>query len=182
MNVLIWITGLRGLCALGLGVSTIVAADAVRPRVVNFMGLFLLAGGLTALRSHRVDEGARGLDLVAACAEILAGAAVLARFALSSVIPETPVIYLLAVALVVTGALHVTVANRRRERLGAARSWLTVGLGALELALGALLVAAPLERGRPLHALLIVWAILAGSLLVAQAWSMRSSRPGPAEG
>ena len=173
---LMWITLLRGLFALGLGTAFVVEPNSVRPMIVNFMGIFFLAGGLTSLRMRDAEEGARWLVLAAGCVGIVAGAGTLARFALMRAIPETVVVYLLAAAVFVAGALHIAMARWLRRRRGAMRSWLNVVLGTIELTLATLLITSPLERGTTFHVLLTVWAILAGSLLLVQAWSMLTAR------
>ena len=50
-----WITLVRGLLAIGLGVVLIFQPDKTRPMLVNFMGMFWLVSGIISLR-----WGARG--------------------------------------------------------------------------------------------------------------------------
>jgi uncharacterized membrane protein HdeD (DUF308 family) len=59
-----WITLVRGLLAIALGVSLILWPDKARPMLVNFMGMFWLVSGIVSLRWGVHGERARGLSLL----------------------------------------------------------------------------------------------------------------------
>ena len=171
-----WVGIIRGIFALALGAAELVAQDAVRPMVINFLGVFLLTGGIAEIRSPDKDEAPAGLGIAASLAAIVAGACILARFLLLRMGPEVIVVYMLAAALLIAGALHAVVGRHWWDRRGAVRSSLNIALGLVELGLGAVLIASPLERGLPFHGLLTAWAILAGPLLLMKAWASRSEK------
>src|SRR5215211_4807404 len=138
-----WLTALRGLVALTLGVAVAVAGRSTA-RLVTFLALFWLTGGLLTLRfalAIRPRPGFR-LGLAAAIAAVVGAALVLLRDRLSGRIDADLLVGLLGIAAVLTGLLRVLGGFAAEERLG--RRW-TLGaivLGTLEVALGALLLLA----------------------------------------
>ena len=74
-----WITLIRGMLAITLGVALLFWPDKARPILVNFMGMFWLVSGIVSLRWGVHGERARGLSLLAGAAGVLAGVGMLSR-------------------------------------------------------------------------------------------------------
>lgn len=60
-----WITVVRGMLAISLGIALVFQPDKARPGLVSFMGMFWLFSGIVSLRWGVHGERARGLSLLA---------------------------------------------------------------------------------------------------------------------
>ena len=72
-----WITLVRGMLAVTLGVALVYWPDKARPILVNFMGMFWLVSGIVSLRWGVHGERAKGLSLLAGATGVLAGTGML---------------------------------------------------------------------------------------------------------
>jgi uncharacterized membrane protein HdeD (DUF308 family) len=114
-----WLTELRGLVALTLAWPSRWPA-AAPPRLVTFLALFWLTGGLLTLRfalAIRPRPGFR-LGLAAAIAAVVGAVLVLLRDRLSGRIDPDVLIGLLGIAGVLTGLLRILGGFAAEERLG----------------------------------------------------------------
>jgi uncharacterized membrane protein HdeD (DUF308 family) len=142
-----WLTALRGMVALTLALA-IAAAGRSTARLVSFLALFWMTGGLLTLRfalAIRPRAGFR-LGLAAAIAAVVGAGLVLLRDRLSGLVDPEVFVGLLGISGVLMGLLRILGGFAAEERLG--RRWTLGGivLGTLEFALGALLL---LTRGEP---------------------------------
>jgi uncharacterized membrane protein HdeD (DUF308 family) len=132
-----WLTALRGLVALTLALAIGLAGHSTA-RLVTFLALYWMTGGLITLRlafAIRPRRGAR-LGLVAGSAAVMGAVLVLLRDQLSGLVHPDLLISLLGAAAVLTGLLRVLGGFAAERRFG---RWWTLGgivLGALEVALG----------------------------------------------
>ena len=173
VNVGFWITLIRAVLALSLGVALLVQVEKVRPILANFMGIYWLLSGVLSLRWGLQGERSRGLPLLAGVIGVLGGLAMLARTSASRYIAGEIFIFVLGAIIILTGIMHIaggfkTGANRRRER-----SWLGVLLGFFEVVLGVLLIFVPLDQGSRVYYLASVWALLGGLILISDALAAR---------
>jgi uncharacterized membrane protein HdeD (DUF308 family) len=169
-----WLTALRGLVALTLALA-ITAAGRSTARLVTFLALFWMTGGLITLRfalSTRPRPGFR-LGLAAATAAVVGAVLVLLRDRLSGLVDPDLFVGLLGISAVLTGVLRILGGFAAEDRLR--RRWTLGGivLGALEVALGALLLLT-----REVHPALLVpiaaaWGAVSGVLLLAQGLRLR---------
>jgi uncharacterized membrane protein HdeD (DUF308 family) len=132
-----WLTALRGLVALTLALAVAVAGRS-SARLVTFLALFWMTGGLITLRfalAIRPRPGFR-LGLAAATAAVVGAALVLLRDRISGVVDPDVFVGLLGISAVLTGLLRILGGFAAEERLG--RRWTLGGivLGTLELGLG----------------------------------------------
>ena len=70
-----WVTLIRAILALVLGMALIAQPDKARPFLVNFMGMFWLAGGLVGLRADVDDSGVRRWARIAGVIGVFTGIA-----------------------------------------------------------------------------------------------------------
>jgi uncharacterized membrane protein HdeD (DUF308 family) len=169
-----WLTALRGLVALTLALAITVAGRSTA-RLVTFLALFWMTGGLITLRfalAIRPRPGFR-LGLAAAIAAVVGAVLVLLRDRLSGRIEPDVFIGLLGVSAVLTGLLRILGGFAAEERLG--RRWTLGGivLGTLEVALGALLLLTNQVDPGLLVPIAAAWGAVSGILLLAQGLRLR---------
>lgn len=177
-----WITLIRGLLAIALGVALILQPDKAQPMLVNFMGLFWLLSGIVSLRWGVHGERARGLSLLAGVVGVLAGISMLTRRWTTGAENEEILVVSVGFIILLTGLMHVyggfrTGAEHTRL-LGRKRqwSWTSFLLGLFEMVLGFLLVIAPLHLGPGVYVAASVWALVAGVILIGEATRLRRAR------
>lgn len=169
-----WLTALRGLVALALALA-ITVADRRTGRLVTFLALFWLTGGLITLRfalAIRPRPGFR-LGLAAATAAVVGAVLVLVRERLSGLVDPELFVGLLGISAVLTGLLRILGGFAAEERLG--RRWTLGGivLGTLELGLGALLLVTSEVDPDLLVPIGAAWGAVSGILLLAQGLRLR---------
>jgi uncharacterized membrane protein HdeD (DUF308 family) len=169
-----WLTTLRGLVALALALAITVAGRSTA-RLVTFLALFWMTGGLITLRfalAIRPRPGFR-LGLAAATAAVVGAALVLLRDRISGVVDPDVFVGLLGISAVLTGLLRILGGFAAEERLG--RRWTLGGivLGTLELGLGALLLLTSEVDPRLLVPIVVAWGAVSGILLLAQGLRLR---------
>jgi len=169
-----WLTTLRGIVALTLALAITVGGRNTG-RLVTFLALFWMTGGLITLRfalAIRPRPGFR-LGLAAATAAVVGAVLVLLRDRLSGVVDPDVFVRLLGISAVLTGLLRILGGFAAEERLG--RRWTLGGivLGTLELALGALLLLTSEVDPDLLVPIGAAWGTVSGILLLAQGLRLR---------
>ena len=169
-----WLTALRGLVALALALA-ITVAGRTTGRLITFLALFWMTGGLITLRfalAIRPRPGFR-LGLAAAIAAVVGAVLVLLRDRISGVVDPDVFVGLLGISAVLTGLLRILGGFAAEERVG--RRWTLGGiaLGTLELALGALLLLTREVDPDLLVPMGAAWAAVSGILLLAQGLRLR---------
>lgn len=169
-----WITLVRSVLALALGLALIIHPDKSRPMLINFIGMFWLAAGIMSLRWGTSGERARRVSVVVGIVGIVAGVLVLARFLLSQLVGEAPIVLLIGVIVVLTGLVHVfegfrTGTDRQRQR-----SWISTLLGVFEIVLGVVVLLWRDDFGPLFYAVVVSWAFLAAFVLFREALRQRS--------
>lgn len=169
-----WLTAGRGLVALALALA-ITVAGRTTGRLITFLALFWMTGGLITLRfalAIRPRPGFR-LGLAAAIAAVVGAVLVLLRDRLSGVVDPDVFVGLLGISAVLTGLLRILGGFAAEERVG--RRWTLGGiaLGTLEFALGALLLVTSEVDPDLLVPIGAAWAAVSGILLLAQGLRLR---------
>ncbi len=172
-KIIVFVTLLRGLFALTLGIALIFQQDKTRPILANFMGMYWLASGVVSLRFGASGRRARGLPLLAGVVGVFAGMSMLGRSVTGEYIAEEIMFAVLGVMIVLTGFLHIL--GGFRTELGESRrwSWTSFFLGLFEIVLGVLLIVEPLEQGTFVYIAASVWALLGGFVLISDAYRIR---------
>jgi uncharacterized membrane protein HdeD (DUF308 family) len=169
-----WLTALRGLVALLLALAITVAGRSTA-RLVTFLALFWMTGGLITLRfalAIRPRPGFR-LGMTAATAAVVGAGLVLLRGRLAGLVDPDVFVGLLGISAVLMGLLRILGGFATEERLG--RRW-TLGrivLGTLEVALGALLLLTREVHPGLLVPIAAAWGTVSGILLLAQGLRLR---------
>jgi len=165
---LVWITIVRGVIAIGLGLALALNGDRAPAALVNFMGIYWILNGLITFRAGLATEGARRrLALVAGAVGVATGAVVLVANA-----GTTFLLSILGLVIALTGVAHllggfeIADVSGRRWRPG-------IPLGILELGLGATLVLTSGHPGALSTWLASAWALVGGSVLLFDALAVR---------
>ena len=103
-----WLSAVRGLVALTLALAVIVAGRGTA-RLLTFLGLYWMVGGLITLRFALAIRPRRGtrLAVVAGMAAVVGAVIVLLRDLLDGLVDEDLLVGLLGVSAVLTGLLRV---------------------------------------------------------------------------
>jgi uncharacterized membrane protein HdeD (DUF308 family) len=169
-----WVTALRGLVALTLALAIVVAGRGTA-RLVTFLALYWMTGGLLTLRFALAIRPRRGfrLGLVAGIAAVVGAMLVVVRNRLSGLVDPDVLIELLAISAILTGLLRVLGGFATQERLG--RRWTLGGivLGTLELAFGTLLLLTSQVHPDLLVPIGTAWGAVSGTLLLAEGLRLR---------
>ena len=183
-----WITLIRGLLAVSLGVALIFQPDKARPMLVNFMGMFWLVSGIVSLRWGVRGERARGLSLLAGAAGVLAGIGMLSRRFTQGIVGEDVLLSVIGLIIFLTGLMHIfggfrtgpvetdPASQNRFRGLPRTWSWTAFLLGLFEMVLGIMLVIEPMGRGPVVYFAASVWALVGGAILIGDAVRLRRQR------
>ncbi len=175
-QVMFWVTLMRGILAVTLGVALLIQPDKVRAFLITSMGIFWLVGGVMSIRWGLTGRRARGLPLLAGVVGVLAGIMAISRrfLQLDSLVSETLIITILGVAILLTGVMHLIGGFRTGEDASRQWSWMSFILGLFEFVLGAALIMEPLDQGLVIYFGASIWAMLGGLILFGDALRLRS--------
>jgi uncharacterized membrane protein HdeD (DUF308 family) len=177
-----WITLIRGMLAITLGVVLFFQPDKARPMLVSFMGMFWLVSGIVSLRWGVHGERARGLSLLAGALGVLAGIGMLSRRFTMGMVGEDVLLSVIGLIIFLTGLMHIFGGFRTgpvethlfsQDRKW---SWTAFLLGLFEMVLGIILVIEPLGRGPVVYFAASVWALVGGAILIGDAVRLRRLR------
>jgi len=168
-----WVGALRGVVALALGLSALLASGSPE-RLATFLALYWLAGGILTLRVAWAIYPSVGFRLasVAGVVAIAAALLVVIREFLSDVVSPETVINALGLAAAAMGSLRLVGAFEIERRSG--HRWSIGGLilGGLELGTGILLLATD-THSRGVMITISTWALASGTLLIVEALRAR---------
>lgn len=172
---LVWITIVRGVMAITLGLALALNHHRAPSVLANFMGIYWILNGMVTIQAGRTVEGRRRqIALVAGVIGVVTGAVVLLVD-----VDTTFLLAILGVVIALTGVVHLLGGFELADISG--RRWRPgVPLGILELGLGATLILTPSFGGSLSTWLASAWALLGGTVLVSDALSVRRRliRPG----
>jgi uncharacterized membrane protein HdeD (DUF308 family) len=183
-----WITLVRGMLAVTLGVALVFWPDKARPILVNFMGMFWLVSGIVSLRWGVHGERAKGLSLLAGAVGVLAGVGMLSRRFTQGMVGEDVLLSVVGLIILLTGLMHIVggfrtgpvethlLSQNRTRMWSRAWSWTAFLLGLFEIVLGVILVIAPMGRGPLIYFAASVWALVGGTILLGDAVRLRRLR------
>lgn len=164
----VWITFVRGVMAIVLGLALALNRDRAPAALANFMGFYWMLNGVVTLQWGLVAQrGHRLLPLIAGAIGIGTGAVVLLAD-----VGTTFLLSILGTVIALTGIVHLLGGFELAEVSG--RRWRPgVPLGILEVGLGATLILTSGQSGSRSTWLASAWAILGGVVLVADALRIR---------
>lgn len=176
VQVVFWITIVRGLMAVTLGLALLIQPVKVRPFLITSMGVFWLVSGAMSIRWGLSGQRARGLPLLAGIVGVLAGLTAMSRRfpLLDALVSESLVITVLGVAILFTGLMHMLGGFRTGKGATRQLSRLSLLLGFFEVVLGGTLVVQPLDQGMIIYVGASIWAMIGGAILIGDALNLRS--------
>jgi uncharacterized membrane protein HdeD (DUF308 family) len=165
---LVWITLVRGVMAIGLGLGLAFSGDRAPAALVTFMGVYWMLNGLVTFQWGLLVEGPRRwVPLTAGAIGVVTGAVVL--------LVNGETIFLLAilgVVIVLTGVVHLLGGFELADVSG--RRWRPgVPLGILEVGLGTTLVLTSGQSGSLSYWLACAWALVGRVVLLSDALLIR---------
>jgi uncharacterized membrane protein HdeD (DUF308 family) len=172
-NPVFWVTLLRGLFGIVLGLALILEPEKNMPGLVTFMGMFWLMNGILSIRWGLTGQRPRRLALATGIIGILAGLGAISRRFVAPAESQTVAILALGIIILLTGLLHVSEGFQRGRDAWQHRRHLAAIVGGFEAVLGLILVLAPFERARLAYTLGSLWALMVGILLVGDALRIR---------
>jgi uncharacterized membrane protein HdeD (DUF308 family) len=168
-----WVTLVRGIFAIVLGLLLIFHPDKARPTLVTFMGIFWLMNGIVSIRFGITGERPKALSLSAGIIGIVAGLGAISRRFVAPHEASVLIVVSLGAIILLSGVLHVTEGFRRGTDHLRHRKHLASVLGVFEIVLGVLLILEPQERNNLIYWMASLWALLVGAILVGDALRMR---------
>jgi uncharacterized membrane protein HdeD (DUF308 family) len=165
---LVWVTLIRGVMAIALGLALAVHHDRAPAALANFMGFYWILNGMVTVRAGMTIEGRRRrIALLAGGIGIVTGAVVLLVN-----VDTTFLLSILGVVIALTGVVHLTGGFELADVSG--RGWRPgLPLGILEVGLGTTLVLTSGVSGSVSTWLASAWALLGGIVLVTDALAVR---------
>jgi uncharacterized membrane protein HdeD (DUF308 family) len=175
-KVMFWVTLLRGLMAITLGLVLWIQPQKVRPFLITSMGMFWLVSGVMSIRWGLSGKRARGMPLLAGIVGVLAGLAALSRrFELLVILfSDVLAITVLGIAILLTGLMHMLGGFRTREGASPEWSWTSFLMGFFEFIMGGMLILEPMRQGTLIYLGVSIWAIIGGVILIGDALRLRS--------
>ena len=169
LDVALWITILRGLFAIALGLALLFNPEKSTRILGNFVGAFWIGTGILSTRWGLSDKRSKPLTLFVGTVAILAGALMFTRYQIGRWVPEDLIVNALGVIAILTGLLHLSGRMRvnRFQHRHVARSGFT--LGVFEIALGLVLLLS--GRGGTLVVWIgLGWALVGGVTILGDAY------------
>lgn len=161
----------KGIAAIVLGILLFFIPDKSSGFLLNMMGFFWLAIGLTSLRRGQEDERYAGKHTarIAGIVAVLTGLLVVTRGLTSRWVSQETIFFVLGTVILATGILHILneikIGGFKTNRLTRVHFW----LGLFELLLGTLLIFSPQLDTPILYRVATAWAIVYGILFLGTA-------------
>jgi uncharacterized membrane protein HdeD (DUF308 family) len=176
LQIMFWVTLLRGLMAITLGLALWIQPQKLRPFLITSMGMFWLVSGVMSIRWGLSGRRARGIPLFAGIVGVLAGLAALSRRfdLLDTLVSDVLVITVLGIAILLTGLMHMLGGFRTGEEASREWSWTSFLMGIFEFIMGAMLIIEPMRQGTLIYLGVSIWAVIGGVILIGDAFRLRS--------
>jgi uncharacterized membrane protein HdeD (DUF308 family) len=176
LQIMFWVTLLRGLMAITLGLALWIQPQKLRPFLITSMGMFWLVSGVMSIRWGLSGKRTRGLPLLAGIVGVLAGLVALSRRfeLLDALVSDVLAITVLGIAILLTGLMHMIGGFRTGEDASRERSWTSFLMGLFEFIMGGMLILEPMRQGTLIYIGVSIWAIIGGVILIGDALRLRS--------
>ena len=168
-----WLSLLRGIAALLLGVSLLVVPTRGRPMLATYMGMYWLSSGLLSilwgLRGARLTR----LWLLAGIIGVLSGVMIVIHRLFAPPLDPAIFVYAFASVAILTGVMHILGGYQIRQHHG--RRWArgSFFLGLFEILLGVLLLLSPQEVSPGVMIAAMAWSLIGGVGLITDALRLR---------
>jgi len=176
LNLIFWITLIRGILVVVLGLSLLFIPDKTRAMLFNFMGFFWIMTGIVSVRQELHKSGNRWV-MAAGILGVFAGIAVVTRDVTRLYLAENLVAASLGAIILLSGFMHVLGGFEIGGKSMGGRTKLSILLGVFEIFLGIVLIFSQGRASPTLYAVAIIWAFIGGVVLLRDAYKQfRASR------
>ena len=163
-----WLTMIRGVAALGLGMGLFAWPESTLDALLRFMALYWLSSGLMSLmRAVRGDRLGRGFFFITGMVGILGGLFVLLHSLVEAAVSFTLLATMFGIIAILTGLLHMLAGFRTSAAAGREWSWGSLFLGIIEAVMGLIVIASPGTPSRITFTAASIWALIGGGGLIA---------------
>lgn len=163
-----WITLIRGLLVIALGISLLFVPDKTVSMLANMTGMFFITTGLVSLRHDPIIPN-RKLARVVAIVFVITGSLIFTRKVASHWVAWESIVNLMGVVLILTSLLHIVYGIQIGKQRGRGRTGLSVMFGVFEMVIGVSLLFSQTGRGPIIYWLATIWALIGGSAIVVDA-------------
>jgi len=161
-----WLTLVRGIIAIALGVALLVNPDKATRDMAQFMGLYWLMSGISGIIWGIKGAKRPGLWLLLGLTEVSVGAILVFRGLLDPYLSWITVTRLAAALAFGAGLLHVFAGIRTWQISHIKWSWSSFSMGILQIILGLMLLMTPDEISPLILFSASAWAFIGGISLV----------------
>lgn len=162
-----WLTLLRGIIALSLGISLLLIPQGTVSNMLRFVGLYWLTSGLAGAAWGISGAQKPGIWLILGVAEIVGGLFLAIHPRLMSYISLDSLKNLAAVFATLIGGMHLAIGYGVRQKFGRQWSWGSFMMGFLQVFIGILLLAPASNKSSFLVYAASAWAFIGGITLMA---------------
>ena len=168
-----WLTLLRGIIALSLGISLLLTPDGTVSNMLRFVGLYWLTSGLAGVAWGISGAQRPGVWLILGGAEVLGGVGLALHPRLMSYISLNSFMKLTAVFAILIGGMHLAIGYGVRQKFGRQWSRGSFIMGFLQAFMGILLLAPTSNKSTTLFYAASAWAFIGGISLMANGIRLR---------
>ncbi|MFC1960529.1 DUF308 domain-containing protein [Chloroflexota bacterium] len=175
-----WITTMRGVFALLLGVLLLLFPMATRYMILRFISLYWITSGLTSLMlffsEQRAVAGQRAaIWLMAGLIGVIGGGAVFVQTMFKGLVTLETTRNMLGITTILTGLAHILGGFRTGDDFSRQWSWGSFFLGLMELILAVLLLSGQTLDNNALKFAVSAWAFISGIGLILQSLQLREA-------
>jgi uncharacterized membrane protein HdeD (DUF308 family) len=168
-----WLSLIRGLAALLLGVALVMAPGQGKPLMAQYMGMYWMASGVLS-----IVWGIRGarftrLWLLADSVGLFGGLFIVAHMLFTFPVETALAVDLFGMVAFLTGVLHMLGGFRIQREHGPRWSRGSFLLGLVQMILGVLILVSPDEVPPVVVGVAMIWALVGGLGLVRDALRLR---------
>jgi uncharacterized membrane protein HdeD (DUF308 family) len=168
-----WIFLVRGIAALLLGLTLVLQPETSRPKMIQYIAIYLLASGiLSFLWGFSVGRRV-GLWSLAGSVGVIGGLAFMLLPNLGNPVEDYILAFMLGFIMLVAGVVHVFGGFRTGMDYGRVLSWGSLLLGLVEIILGMMMLASPWVSIEMITLMGIIWGFTAGVGLIGEAFRLR---------
>jgi len=158
-----------------LGLTLVLQPEQSRSRMIQYIGIYLLASGiLSFLWGFSVGRRA-GLWSLAGTIGVIGGLMFMVLPDLGNPIEDYILAFMLGFIVLVAGLVHVFGGFRTGSDYGRVLSWGSFLLGLVEIILGLMMLASPWVSIEMITLIGIIWGFTAGIGLVAESLRLRKT-------
>jgi uncharacterized membrane protein HdeD (DUF308 family) len=168
-----WLTMIRGIFALSLGISLAVPGIGSEDRILNFMGVYWFTSGVSSITWGVRGARRKGLWLLAGIVGLIGGLVILIRPIAAPIVDAGLFPIAFGILAVLTGLVHIFGGFRLSHDLERKWTWESCILGITEVGLGVIVLASSDAPPPVVLLAAAAWATVGGVGLILLALRLR---------